>query len=61
MKKLINTQGLHSVIYLYESGGGGGVWHYMYTDQWGNDNFQCQPVAQNPNCWPVWAWYTTPQ
>jgi hypothetical protein len=34
----------------------GGQWHFMWTDQWGHDNYQCQPVQQNPECWPVWAW-----
>jgi uncharacterized alpha/beta hydrolase family protein len=35
----------------------GGQWHFMWHDQWGHDNYQCQPVQQDPTCWPVWAWY----
>ncbi len=38
----------------------GGVWHFMWSDQWGNDNYQCQPAQQNPECWPVWSWRTEP-
>jgi hypothetical protein len=50
---------VNSIILFAAEAQPGGEWHFMWYDQWKQYNYQCQPVQQNPSCWPAWAWQTS--